>query len=398
MGTQASPSIAGAQPRQFYDEHVDFSGAPGEDFKTAIANVARIGIQDYPQLDGTVRREYRPAEEVFKEDSYKTLIGKPVTLLHPDPETTGSNLVNSGTYRRVTIGSVSDVWVDGQYIKAKLHINDAQGLIAIRNGVREVSCGYTADLDVQPGEFQGERYDAIQRNIKLNHVALVPRGRAGPEVRLLKVDTKEDNGMAKMKIGDEEFEVDQKVSDAFKKMSADMEKMKSDMDKAKPDSDEKKDGISLDAIQARADVHAAEVTSLKADNDSLKAKLDAAEKAAADALKGEAFTKAVNDRLELVRCASGFLKDAKLDEMSDVDIKRSVILAKSPSMKLDGKSDDYIAASFDTIVAGVAKADENAQKQASHLISGEPAQRTDAQSARQRYIDRLTENSRKKEA
>jgi hypothetical protein len=42
-----------------------------------------------------------------------------------------------------------------------------------------LSAGYELDLDPTPGEYQGRRYDAVQRNIRINHVAAVPLGRAG---------------------------------------------------------------------------------------------------------------------------------------------------------------------------------------------------------------------------
>ena len=38
---------------------------------------------------------------------------------------------------------------------------------------RELSCGYYCDLDETPGEYEGQRYDARQRNIRGNHLALV---------------------------------------------------------------------------------------------------------------------------------------------------------------------------------------------------------------------------------
>lgn len=55
----------------------------------------------------------------------------------------------------------------------------------IDNGKRELSCGYGCVYDFTPGMFQGKAYDAIQRRLRGNHVALVNRGRMGPEVAVL---------------------------------------------------------------------------------------------------------------------------------------------------------------------------------------------------------------------
>ncbi len=47
---------------------------------------------------------------------------------------------------------------------------------------RELSSAYYYDADMTPGKHEGEDYDGVMRNIRANHVALVPDGRAGPDV------------------------------------------------------------------------------------------------------------------------------------------------------------------------------------------------------------------------
>jgi uncharacterized protein len=44
---------------------------------------------------------------------------------------------------------------------------------------RELSCGYRFSLDMSPGIYVGEAYDARMVNIEGSHVALVPDGRVG---------------------------------------------------------------------------------------------------------------------------------------------------------------------------------------------------------------------------
>lgn len=53
-----------------------------------------------------------------------------------------------------------------------------------RCGYKELSLGYNLDLDETPGEWNGQHYDAIQRNIVVNHLALVQEARAGDQARL----------------------------------------------------------------------------------------------------------------------------------------------------------------------------------------------------------------------
>ena len=44
-----------------------------EGYLVANAKIARIGIQEYRNPDGSLRREFRPPEEVANRDSLKTL-------------------------------------------------------------------------------------------------------------------------------------------------------------------------------------------------------------------------------------------------------------------------------------------------------------------------------------
>jgi hypothetical protein len=144
--------------------------------------LTRIGIFTYRKADGGERREYRPADEVFNSDSLATIPGAPVTDLHPP------DLVTPANVRELQRGFVAEgVKRDGRFVTAPIVIQDAAMIAAVESGERrELSCGYTCRLDWTPGEFEGERYDAIQRGIVANHVALGPRGwgRAGPEVAL----------------------------------------------------------------------------------------------------------------------------------------------------------------------------------------------------------------------
>lgn len=47
---------------------------------------------------------------------------------------------------------------------------------------KEISSSYRYRLDLTPGEYEGEAYDGVMRDIVCNHVAIVPSGRAGPDV------------------------------------------------------------------------------------------------------------------------------------------------------------------------------------------------------------------------
>lgn len=149
--------------------------------------IGRTGIQVYTAPDGAKRREYRPPEEVFQADSLATLGGAAVTRGHP------AQLVNAKNWKQVAIGQVSDQTPErvkrdtAEFIEAKIAINDAVAINDVGSELVEISAGYTCDLELSPGLTpEGVHFDAVQRNIRYNHVALGPENwaRAGREARL----------------------------------------------------------------------------------------------------------------------------------------------------------------------------------------------------------------------
>ena len=146
------------------------------------ANLTRTGVLEYHLPDGTVRRELRPASEVFKADSLETLRFAPVIDVRHH-----TGMVTPETWSRSALGLVAAVRKDGKYVSGTLHINDADAIRRVDEGERaDISCGYTCTLDRTPGEIDGVKYDCIQKNIRYNHAALcAPNGgRAGPDVGL----------------------------------------------------------------------------------------------------------------------------------------------------------------------------------------------------------------------
>lgn len=79
-----------------------------------------------------------------------------------------------------------DVYFDAPYLRGniKIYSEAAKGLVS-SNAKRELSPGYRCIYDFTPGAFDGEQYDAVQRTIRANHLALVEEGRTGPDVAVL---------------------------------------------------------------------------------------------------------------------------------------------------------------------------------------------------------------------
>lgn len=146
----------------------------------------RVGVLTYRYPDGSTRREYRPPEEVFAKASLATLAGAPLTVFHPK---TNGGLITPKTYREENRGHIcDDVRQDGDFVAVSTRVLDESTLDAVRSGrLSEMSAGYTCDIDPTPGTTpDGQPYDVVQRNMRYNHVALLPpgTGRAGREVGL----------------------------------------------------------------------------------------------------------------------------------------------------------------------------------------------------------------------
>lgn len=141
--------------------------------------IARIGTQEYHTSEvnlpgdsqGVVRVKREP-EEVFKESHVLSYAGKPIVDDHPENED-----VNPENYKTLTVGTVMNPHrgsgLEADLLFADFVICDAAAIQAVRDGKRQVSCGYDADYnEIAPGE--GEQVNLIG-----NHVALVDAGRCG---------------------------------------------------------------------------------------------------------------------------------------------------------------------------------------------------------------------------
>ena len=76
---------------------------------------------------------------------------------------------------------LSEGYRDGDSVRCEIIIHDTNALKSC--GLKELSLGYSLDTDDTPGVYHGEKYDCIQKNIEINHLALVGEARAGETAR-----------------------------------------------------------------------------------------------------------------------------------------------------------------------------------------------------------------------
>lgn len=311
------------------------------------ARLTRVGIFSYVNPDGSVTKEFRPPDEVFAKDSLDSLRLAPVTRGHP--------VDGKGVYperaRAVARGAVGEqIDHDENFVEATLGVFDSDLIAAIKRGdEREVSCGYLRMFDPTPGEYKGERYDGVQRKIRYNHVAIVTKGRAGPDVALrMDAQGKGEIMGVKVKVGDKEFECSQELADALT---------------AQASTAQQNDAAQILAReQARADAAEAQVKQLK----------DVASK----------FPEQVKARVALERLAVGAVEAEKMDVLTDRQIKEAVITKAFPELKCDGRDDAYVDGLFTAATQ---------TKQSSASVPGLAAikfagQRSDAEHPRDKMI------------
>lgn len=310
-----------------YDKTAFRATKTDEGFLVDFPVVGRIGIQRYQKADGSIYRELRLPEEVFNADSLSSFAGKPITFGHPDDP------VNAENAKQLTIGTMqSDGVQDGDHVRSKIVIHDGESIKKIeRLKIKELSLGYSVTLDETPGIWNGQEYDAIQRNIKINHLAVVEHGRAGvARLNLDRLDAvsffDEVETMTQVSIrvdGGLEYKADPEVA-------LELEKVR----KAKLDADQK-----LQDFAKRADA-------LEAERDTLKSEVAKIEKIKADSF--EAGVLAQKELSKLAEMAKTFNVDH--DGKTAREIKEAVIKSIRVDADLKDKSDDYVSAAFDMVV------------------------------------------------
>lgn len=302
-------------------------------YLVADVRAARTGIQEYrgyelerPDLD--VVRVYRPEAEVFSRDSLATYAYKPATNDHP------SHLVTADTWKADSIGQIGEQVVrDGDHVRVPLVLMDAAAIADYERGKCDLSMGYEAEIVFQDGQTpDGQPYDAIQKNIRINHIALVDTGRAGST-----------------RIGD--------------KRGPGAEDHAHNPKGGHPMADVKKvivDGLTIETTEQGAQVieklqvqltdagtaHSKQL----ADKDAELAKKDAE----IDSLKAKVLTDAdidarVQERADLIAVAKS-IADADYSGKSAEEIRAAVVKAKFGDAAVADKSPDYVKARFDILV------------------------------------------------
>jgi len=340
-----------------------------EGYLKVWCKAARVGTQLYTRGDGSQVREYRPEDEVSDPDSLASFGMKAVTLNHPKV------LLDSKTTKLHQVGHAgSHVRFSDGFVEVALVITDQDAIESIERGdTQEVSAGYRVDYDPTPGVTPtGESYDGIQRNIKVNHISLVNRGRAGKNARLL-LDSCDRNdavaeieppsnsadlSMARITLDGLEVEIPADSATAVKSFVKDTERGMAEIQQK------------LDAQVQEFQTATNEKTELQERVDNASGRIEELEKQLAEAVAAseqrsdaDEINSAVNKRIEaLNKFATILPEDYKFDGEDEAQI---MALAYQNVFEKEAREDasaDYLLGVLDGVLAAMEDIEEDQEE------------------------------------
>ena len=301
-----------------------------EGFLVVPARISRTGLQQY--LAGEIQENaedpnkkimvYRPPEEVFSEDSINSFKNKIITNNHP------KSLVDATNAKKLGVGhSSNDVTKDGKYLNTELTITDCVAIKDVENGKVEISNGYLSDFDFTSGETEdGEKYDAIQKNIRGNHIAIVHQGRAGRQCKIADNNTTGGNKMAVVAIDGVDYEMVEQIAQLVSKLQAQIAE------------GEGKIGDMAEEMKAMEPKEKSE--KLQAEVDDMKEKM-----ATADSIDVK-----IEKRIALMDSVKALVDDIEFKGKSDTQIISDAVSKLCPNLNVEDKSSEYLQARFDLLL------------------------------------------------
>lgn len=319
-----------------------------EGFLRVPGRVARTGIQEYLArelgLDGDANRiirVYRPEAEVFADTSLRTYDAADVTNNHP------KELVTAKTFKDVSVGLVRGSGRrDGEFVVCDLIVKDQKTISDIESGKCELSAGYTAIYEPSPGKTEdGQEYDFVQRDIRINHVAVVDRARAGANARVFDHNPEKtmptkvtlDSGRS-VEVQDEATAA--LLSDAFERLTKKATDAEAQAERAQAIADGANEKLQAALLASSDEAIAERVTAISETH------------ASARKVAGDAFT---------------------CDSLDVTEIKRAALAVARPKTAWADKSAAYIEAAFDAEMEKEGEEEEEGMKSKDKKPTGDAA-------------------------
>lgn len=238
---------------------------------------AKDGILEYRRPDGTTIRELRRPETNADPKTLEGFKLLPMTVEHPP-----IGLLNSSNYKKYTVGTANADKYDPESgcIVGSCSFFDSEAIAYIESKNKvELSAGYRCDIKPGGGEWNGQRYDQEQVNVRPNHLALTAKGRAGSDVglRLDAADSEAGIGVAMVARADSDNNCNGKTRMASVRIDAiEYENIPESFASAVGAklSELERRAARADSVQSRYDAIAAENADLTRQVESLRGRLD----------------------------------------------------------------------------------------------------------------------------
>lgn len=374
-----------------------------EGYLTGKACVTNIGVFPYRLADGNIQYELRHPDDVFEEESLDSYKLKPLTNNHP------IEAVNSSNIKMYQVGNLGDrpYNQDNLHVTMDMTIQEKKTIDDILAGKRQLSCGYSLDIVDESGDWLGMHYDKRQKNIRINHVAIVDRARAGDAARIRfdSMDAELVTDTPSKIVTDATVVADNKKPNRGKKVAENMKTVKIDSVEYEAEAPVivalNTANVRIDAMQTELTAITEAKSALEAERDSHKERADALDvkiaELEANRIDESLITERVAKRVELL----GIAKDNGLEikaDASEMDIKKAVIMKVYTTANLDGKDDAYINARFDCACEEKASVGDQSVRKASTVGTAHVDGAENKESiAKAKYLERMAKGYNVKE-
>lgn len=308
--------------------------------KNSIFNVIRKNETPEGFLDvtGYISEADKPMEYI---DYYGEKVTREIIPLEElekaSPQANGLILTDSHPWEFISAKNASDYargfvvlnhGIEDKKLKVDLRIINSDLINDVRRGEKtQFSIGYLCDVIGEPGVTEnGENYDLKQVNLKLNHVALVPKGRAGDGVGIITLNSADENisyqrgmykknseegGQMKVKYNGKEMEATELLTELMTR-----------------DNELKQKINEVESLNGQ-------LAALKTTNGELTQKINEM----ADS-KDKELTERINALTEVAELTG--IDTKELIKLNTADLKKKVINTAFPTLNLEGKSEAYL--------------------------------------------------------
>ncbi len=298
---------------------------------------------------------HRDEDTVFSEESMETFRSAPVTLGHPKDETGKPIAVTSENSKELQVGVLEGMPTRVEdTLGGTLVLTAQEAIDALEGGTEELSAGYGCDIVKVDNKY-------CQRNVRANHIAIVPKGRAGASCRISDAALEVEEEADKTVMVDEAL-----LTDAQAQILT-----------------------ITDELNTQKEI----VVELKSMNDEAELKVEAMKVELADAKV--AASQGVVERCEAIEHARLIADMRDLGDKSVEEIRMLVVTDQYPDKDFSSKSPAFVEAMFEMLIdqaKGETPMSKLMKTQTAHvIIDAKPVDPVEA--ARKRMVERQLKQS-----